>query len=329
MSTVLDSSPASAVPTWQPAWLSYVGSVATCMQSLGLDVDQTEVAGVSGYAFALSINHGLCPSGPTFLEWNRLSQGVSDLGRSTTTFYAQECYAGGRRNDRTRAHAREAFELARRETAAGRPCVVWGLGVPEFGVVYGVEGEDYLCVEGGPTPARVRWDAIDAPGGPFCLAFPTPRTVDSGRSARLALWRAVTLTLRPSFAANHRTQLPAYDYWVAQLRSGLAVRWSNSYNAQCWSEARRHAVEYIDRLATRLPGVAGPLRDAHVAYRVVADRLRAVATLFPWKDDRDAAVVEDRDAITLASEHLVAARNAEAQAALALRAALAALNTPN
>ncbi len=326
MPTTLDPSSASVGLTWQPAWLSYVGSVTTCLQALGVECDPAEVAGASGYAFAISINEGLCPSGPTCLEWNLLSQGVSDLGRSTTTYYAQECYVKHTRNDRTRAHAREAFELAKRETEAGRPCVVWGLGVAEFGVVHGTEGDEYLCVKGGPTPARVRWDEVDAPGGPFCLAFPTAREVDADQAARLALWRAVMMTRRPNYSARWTTQHGAYDFWIEELRAGHAVRWSTSYNAQCWAEAREHAAGYTDRLASRLPGAADALGDAHEAYRVVADHLKVVAKAFPWKDDFDSGVVDDPSVIEHAAEHLAAARDAEARAALALQAALSVLN---
>ena len=108
-----------------------------------------------------------CPSGPTSLEWAELSSGVLDLGRSAVAYVTGDCYADDLKNERTRAHARTVFEMVRREVEAGRPAVVWGLGIPEFGVVRGVEGEEYLTLPYGPVPDRVRWDEIDAPGGPF------------------------------------------------------------------------------------------------------------------------------------------------------------------
>ena len=128
---------------WQGTWLTWVGATTMCLNALGEDCDPIDVSGFSGYAFALSINEGLCPSGPTMLEWASLGTGVlTSLGRTVKTFFSGDCFVGEFRNDRTRAHARLAFEMATREIEAGRPCVVWGLGVPEFGVVRGIEGDE-------------------------------------------------------------------------------------------------------------------------------------------------------------------------------------------
>ncbi|MHC4469351.1 MAG: hypothetical protein ACYS99_00170, partial [Planctomycetota bacterium] len=196
------------IPTC-PAWLSWVGATTSCLNALGVDCDTTDVAGRSGYAFALSINEGLCPSGPTCLDWNALATGVENLGRSTLTFASGDCFTEGHRSDRTLAHAREVFELVRREVGAGRPCVVWGLGLPEFGVVRGVEGEEYLCIASCPTPERVRWDEIDAPGGPYVLAFPTPN-VCHGDPDRDAIRGGVMMMTRPDHGPRWTCGLRAY-----------------------------------------------------------------------------------------------------------------------
>ncbi len=299
---------------WRPAWLSWVGATTMCLNALDVECDMADVAGHSGYAFALAINEGLCASGPTFVEWADLSTGIPALGRSILSFVSKDCYTEGARNDRTRAHAQEAFELAGREAQAGRPCVVWGLGVPEFGVVRGIDDDHYLCVEGGPTPQRVCWDAIDAPGGPYVLAFPTPVAFSEERDFdREAVRRGVMMLTRPDYRNNMCCGIGAYDYWISELTEGHAVTWPNSYNSQCWSEARKLAAEFLGRLADRHPAVTS-LRSAHSAFETVSQRLSEIADLFPFTMKFEAEPITDPATIRKATASLQEAKASELQA---------------
>jgi hypothetical protein len=305
---------------WQGAWLSWVGSTTMCLKALGEDCDLVDVAGHSSYAFALSINDGMCPSGPTMLEWSSLATGVfTALGRTTETFISCDCFIGEFRNDRTRAHARQAFEMAARETEAGRPCVVWGLGVPEFGVVRGIEGDEYLGVAGGCTPERQKWDTIEAPGGPCVFAFPTPNQKQEDRD-RYAVLRAVRMMTRLPWSPKLAFGLPAYDAWIGHLGSKKANAWGNSYNTQCWAEARQQARDFIGRLAERNPAVSEPLGKAHEAYCKVAEAMTAVAEIFPFS--MEPGEVEDAAMIETAVDHLRKAKAAEAGALEAMIGAL-------
>ncbi len=296
---------------YEPAWLTWVGATTTCLRALGVDCDAADVAGHSGYAFAISINGGLCPSGPTDVDWAALVYGPQSLGRSTTTLLTGDCHTDGSRGERTEAHCRAVFDLIRGEIEAGRPCVLWGAGPPEFGVVRGIEGEDYLLVAGGPTPERLAWDAIDAPGGPYALAFPTPVRLHEDRDLT-ALRRAFAMLTRPQEGQSARRGLEAYDFWVEELRESRADAFGNSYNAQCWAEARRRAKTFIGRIADCYGVEGGPIDRIRHAFIAVSDHLDQVAELFPFC--RDEGTVEDADRIEQAVAHLEAARTAEQSA---------------
>ncbi|MFG0253285.1 MAG: hypothetical protein ACF8NJ_10480 [Phycisphaerales bacterium JB038] len=310
----------SALIHYQPAWLSWVGATTMCLQALEVDCDAADVAGYSGYAFALAINDPLCPSGPSSVDWTSLDIGPLQLGRSTLNFLTGDCHTAKTRCQRTSAHCRHAFEIVRREVGANRPCVIWGAGLPEFGVVRGVEGEDYLCVEGGPTPARVRFDELNAPGGPYILAFPTEVKVDRGRDLA-ALVRAVDRLSKRDEGPGQKRGLSAYDAWAETLQAKRALRLGNSYNAQCWAEARGYAERFLGRLAQRYP-TAVRIALARDAFAEVAALLRAVADLFPFTTEE--GLVEDRQVLEPACEHLRQAREAEARGLARLEEALAA-----
>src|SRR5256886_6900685 len=159
------------------AWLSWVGATRGCLNALGVECDNTDVAGQSGYAFRMQIHQTLCPSGPTWFPWGSLLPGVHRLGRSTVAFHAPECHGGEWTNARTRGHCAAAFEFARREIEAGRPCVIWGAYIPEFAIAAGVEGDRYRVdsfkkCRSEPQPP-IRLDELDAPGGLYVLGFRT------------------------------------------------------------------------------------------------------------------------------------------------------------
>jgi len=307
---------------WEPSWLSWAGSVTTCLKALGVECCIAYVGGHSGYSFALSINEGICASGPTFLDWAALSSAIPGMGRSVMTYQSRECFTDDTRNERTLAHAKEAFELATREVEAGRPCVGWGLGIPEFGVIRGVEDEFYLCVPGGGIPERVKWDKLDAPGGPYLLTFPTP-------VKRLVNWdfdlesirRAVMMLTRPNHGANMTCSLEAYDYWCEQLKAKNAIMWANSYNAQCWSEARAQATSFLSVIAKDHPKV-NALISAQESFKTVFRNLSKIAEMFPFTMKFEDDKITDEKIIKTAVKHLQGAKEAESKAIEQLKDAL-------
>ena len=306
-------------PDHEPTWISWIGAATAVLRAVGLDVDATEVAGQSGYAFQLTINDGVCPSGPTCLSWAALAERTMPLGRSALTFTSGDCLTAETKSDRTVAHARRVFEIVSHEVGEGRPVVVWGIGIPEFSVVYGVEGEEYVVVPWGPVPERCRFDELDAPGGPAVFAWPTPRP-RMANADRLAVAAAVRALSRDGVDPHGPGGGDAYARWDDHLVAERAVTHGNSYNAQCWAEARRFARDFTARLAERndIPGLTG----ARKALEMSAGALGIVAETFPF--DFNPAPVTDATKIATAREALRAARAADATALAAFREALAA-----
>jgi hypothetical protein len=117
----------------QPSWLTWVTAVTACLRALGIDCDNVDVAGQSGYAFHMYVNSTVDVSGPTFVPWEELTAGCRNLGRSTLEFRMGDSSA---KDDRTPGEA-VRLDIAKREIDAGRPCVLWGIEMPEFAAVVG------------------------------------------------------------------------------------------------------------------------------------------------------------------------------------------------
>lgn len=313
------------VPTqveYRAAWLSWVGSTTGCLNALGVACDLADVAGYSGVAFFINVHEELCPSGPTAFDWQTLLRGVSCLGRSTLVFAAAEFPADGDREaglDRRRA----AYDLVALEIEAGRPCVLWGTYLPEFGIAVGVEDgsyrvESFKAHMGEPQPA-IPLDQLAAPGGPYVLAFPTTTEVPQRDADRYAVCHAVEMLEHRTACGPYATGVAGYETWIRALERGRAEAMGNSYNAQCWAEAKRFAHDFLSRLAERNRHAAKPLKQAVVEYAQAADAMGELAQLFPFPGEN--REVDDPAKRATGIEALHISRDAEARAADALRQA--------
>jgi len=298
---------------YHPAWLTWVASTTSCLNALGVECDTTDVAGYSGYAFMMNVPEDLCPSGPTAFDWGMLQVGVPWMGRSTLEFRGGTC--GGTPED-----FRATFAMVAREIEAGRPCVIWGTYVPEFGVAVGFQDDHYLVktfkpIVNEPEPP-IPYDKLDVPGGTYALAFPSAVSLPRDEADRSAVFHALEMLNHQSGHPAYRTGQAAYDVWIEALEANKADAFGNSYNAQCWAEAKRFARDFLRRLAGRNEVVAEPLGDAADAYAEAAEAMGKVAELFPFPDPE--RKVDDPEVWEQAVAALRTAEAAEARAAEAL-----------
>jgi len=306
----MDDAKAVMVPMevqWSPARLTWVAATTTCLRAFGVDCDQPDVAGLSGYAFVLDVHRQLCPSGPTAFDWRPLTEGVPFVGRSTQEF-------GGPGSD-----LRGAYEFSAGEIAAGRPCVIWGAYVPEFAVAIGVEDGAFLVksfreVTGEPQPP-IPCEELQVPGGPYALAFPASVQADRAAGDRHAIARAATILAAPGGGPDYGHGLAGYDIWIEALEADRADPSGNAYNTQCYTEGRRFAHEFLKRVAARNPEVAEPLGQAALAYAEAREAMEELARVFPFPAHDE---VRDPANRAKATDLLRRAQAAEGRAAEAL-----------
>jgi hypothetical protein len=298
---------------YRPAWLTWVAATTTCLQALGVEGDQADVAGFSGYAFHLGIHEEVCPSGPTVLDWTRLSRGVHSLGRGTVELRSPCGEGSGRAREES---CRAALELVRSEIEGGRPCVLWGTYVPEFGVVVGLEDESYEVktfkeVLHQEQPS-IRYDETVTPGGIYALGFPAAAEYGELQRDLEGVLEALRLWSRPAYG-QYRFGADGYDAWIEALESKRAGRFGCGYNAACYAEGRRLAQKFLERMSTRRPLAADLLRQATEAYREAAEAMGRLGEVFPFGHDEQGPVTAAHkidEAVGLLAE----ARDAESRA---------------
>lgn len=302
-----------------PSWLTWVTAATGCLRALGLDVDNVDVAGHSGYAFHMCITNVAGVEGPTVLPLEDLANGCRMLGRGTLELQG----ANWREAVDAGADSDEAYQLARRELDLGRPSIMWGTGLPEFGVITGYEADEYLYRWSGDPDQelRVRYNDLSSPGGRYLLMFPTQTEFPRAEADRVALANALHFLHRRPELPHLRFGLEAYDVWIAALQGKRANGFGNNYCAQCFSNGKQYARDFVGRLAARNEHAAGPLDEAIIAYEDCADAMGIVAQTFPFPGPEEENI-EDLVSIDQAAEALATARDAEMRAAGAMAEAL-------
>ena len=286
-----------------------MGATTSCLRALGVECDKIDVAGMSGYAFHFCIRDNVCPSGPTLLNLEALSYGTQFLGRSTAQSWGVQGFAPGELDEHSRSQCRAAFELAKRELDAGRPCVVAGVSQCEFGFVVGYDGDSYVNQDG----HAVRYDQIDpsGAGGAYVLGFPGTVASLGRRATRYALHNATAMFNNP-FWPGTDCGGKAYDQWMRALRERRADAFGCGYNAACYAEGRRLAHGFLHRLTQSDDFLAAALSDAVVLYERAAQAMETVERLLPVSGGDGA--IRDDGRIAQAVEALRTAREAECQA---------------
>jgi hypothetical protein len=200
--------------------------------------------------------------------------------------------------------------------------VIWGAHVPEFGIAVGVEDRKYIVESLTEKHDPIPFDKLSACVGAQVLAFPTAAGRMGVERDSSALHHALACLSFQTGDPKYACGQAAYDRWIAAMESGKTDPFGNSYNTQCWTDAKRMAHAFVTRLAERNAAVSKQLGAAAAAYAEVVAAMERVADLFPFPDSEKK--VEDPKIRAQAIEPFRAAKAAEAKATNALAAAVAA-----
>ncbi|MGE5379312.1 MAG: ArsR/SmtB family transcription factor [Candidatus Saccharibacteria bacterium] len=304
--------------SFQGSWISYYGAMASLFASQGIKCDPAEVAGRSGYAFIINVARGkLCPSGPTALgmeAWVQIREGTETAGfllEHWTDYSASE--GGSKPSVKELEKMKRLFDRVCNEIDRGRPAVVWGLGLPEYGIVNGYSGDAYIAsivLSRGEPDVEIKYYQLDAPGcyDAYFIKGPNTRKDDP----KQALARALRFASGEVGAEKgYINGLQALADWADALESSEADSTSylgNSYVGECTVEARHLASVYLGRLAKTTGRTE--LESASKAYLSVSEQMAKFTALFPFAPQGELKPADRMAGATLLREALDLERTA-------------------
>lgn len=282
---------------YQPCWISYTGAMAGALRSLGVNCDTTDIGGHSGYAFIVNVLKGeFCPSGPTAFytdTYEKLHWGVQNLGWKIVHWFDEGSYPRVEEASSPQdvERAQRLFDLVRVEIEQNRPVVLWGLHIPEYGIVKGIRGNSYLTSSFksliGQPEEPVLYIDLKAPGCLDAYFFRETIDVDAEKADRDAVDRGLRFARCLTPAVERYVNGPrAWAEWADILENHpeQELYHGNSYNAACYHEARQMASEFLDRVAKRRKGAyTRHLGEASKIYGQMARLLGEFTKIFPFK----------------------------------------------
>jgi len=282
---------------YMPCWLSYTGAVAGSLKALGMDCDVIDVGGRSGYSFMINVAKGVtCESGPTALHnetWDMIYRGSASLGVKMEHWYDDHDYPAkaGSPTPEELEKAKRLFERVKQEIDKDRPVVLWGLDVPEYGIVKGYDGDSYIVSTyrslSGTPDTPVLYHDLRAPGCLDAYYF-GEKTKKSPAADKQALERAVRFAsgdvpVNPRYVAGPG----ALDEWASVLENAPDAKqtyFGNSYIGACYAEGRQVSAAFLKRLAKKQKGKqATHLSEAAKCYEKGSELLTQFTKIFPFK----------------------------------------------
>lgn len=300
---------------YQPCWLSYTGAMAGSLKALGVDCDIIDVGGHSGYAFLINVSKSVtCPSGPTALPsetWRQIRKATGNLGWTLEHYEYPHSYpeVEGKHTPKEIEIARKLFEKIKQEiNEKDRPVVLWGLVVPEYGIVNGYEGESYLTstfrhLTNKPEDPILFYD-LKAPGCLEALFFKHKVEPDLAQLGIGALERAISFAEASiPIHGNYVAGPVALDEWANVLENLPEEKQNyhgNSYVAACVHEGRMISGEYLERLSEKhFVKHSEHLLAAAECYTKGAKLMEEFTRIFPFKFQGEMKIKDRKKAAEL------------------------------
>ena len=284
---------------YQPCWLSYTGAIAGSLRALGVNCDPTDVGGYSGYAFIINVAKGVtCPSGPTALPletWKQIHKGTESLGWTMKHYEYPHSYPAEEGNPTPQEIeiAKNLFKKIKQEIdERDKPVVLWGLAIPEYGIVKGYEGDFYITstfrsLINQPEEPILFYD-LKAPGCIDAFFFRDRVERDAAVADREALERAINFAEAKVPIHDKYVGGPAaLDEWaniLENLPEDKQNYHGNSYVGACVGEGRFMSAEFLKRLSKKYQGKQSKnLQEAAGCYEKGAELMKEFVRVFPFK----------------------------------------------
>ncbi len=286
---------------FDPSWVSFLGCFSGVLQSMGGPWDIVDLAGFSGYSFLINVaKNKLCPSGPTVFRasiWRKMVRSLENLGFQVESYFDEKTYPQGDElstEDKRRALKFRNWVINQLKKTQN-PVIVWGVPIPEFAVINGVKGKNYVCStfrsSVGAHEDPVHFEQLQAPGGLLGYAITDPIREKwkryGCRRDYESIQQAVSFTKHFKAVNGYVLGIEAYEEWARNLEY-LAESESdyhgNSYVGECLLEQKTNTIVFISRLLKRHSNTKwrNSIQKAIEEYSHVVDLLKKFQKIFPF-----------------------------------------------
>lgn len=284
---------------FQKHLLTFIGAVTGAFNSLGKKVTVDEIAGFTGYGFLLNVpKQGLWSSSPTSHNgFDIIIKALSKFGWRIKKYHEPESLPSDFSHSkplsmRDDVRAKNLFEMIKKEIDKDKPVVLWGVHVPEYGIVTGYNNDNYVVSSIHTLDARFKnqipYNRLDAEGAVFVYMFDRKiNTKIESKDHKESIKRAIMFAESKKLAFNiFVSGVDAYDTWIEHLEEGLTEDtkyFGNQYMINSYLDARKSVVEYLGKLIKIYRGTPqiNELYQTFHEYQKVVKIYKMLSKLFP------------------------------------------------
>ncbi len=297
----------SSNPVYQSGWNSYISTVSGILEALGMNDDYIYLSGRSGFCFIFKMPRGsssyLGEGAISEKAWKEIYEGTESFGWKINEWRSQRVYlhmwnlTGEDFETAKEMFYRIRFIIDQYDT----PVALWGVRVPNFGIVKGYDDDSYIVSTYYRKESRkdtpVRYDSL-YPLETFKFLYFTKR--DEIRSVeeedKKSITRAIKMARgidiapeRQILGSEHIAGLEAYDEFARtllefDLNLHPLLKLGTAFYSRFYHDAKCVAMEYLERVARKYASSpqAGPLLKASKEYRAIKNIFDECIELFPY-----------------------------------------------
>ncbi len=294
----------SVNPLYQSGWNSYISSVSGVLESLGVNDDYIQLSGHSAYCFIFKVSIGAISFlGEGILSdkaWEEIYKGTESFGWKINEWKSERVYphmwnlTGEDFETAKEMFYRIRFIIDEYDT----PVVLWGLRVPNFGIVKGYDDDSYIVStyyrKEALKDTPVRYDSIYAHGSFKFLYFTKSADIKSVEEEdKISILRAINMAKGvnvtpentilgykyisgPKAYNEFADILLNFDTTIPDIATGFHGRY--------YQDAKAVATDYLERLARKYASLPQGelLLNASKQYRVIKNIFEEFMVLFPY-----------------------------------------------
>ncbi|MBN1231894.1 MAG: hypothetical protein JXA60_00880 [Candidatus Coatesbacteria bacterium] len=291
----------------KPYNTSLMGVITGISSYYELPFSDEEMFGLSAHAFLVNIHDILCPSGP--YVWN--DEWFYELLKNTGI---EATFLGFFSADNTTEERNNIEKTIREHIESNNPCYVVNMdnqiiyGYDETGLLLSQPWSDCVCT----TPQKLTYATWDEFGKELHVAFFSFRKCEP-KDRKLAIKESLAhavklLESKDDFSPpRYATGLKAYDNWISAVSNDHGASHGSWWNSVVWSECRKMAGNFLERLIKDSIGDPGIARRLSDNYRMISDIMLEVSNKEMDKEEKIRKLKEiqsmEKDSLALLKEY--------------------------
>ena len=254
-------------PEFEDNALTLMGAITGVLKASGSNLSVEDIAGLTGQCFLTIVGSDrlwvTAPESHNLLE--TFLKVLESIGHKFSKYHDAGSLPSNEDFSQPLSvedekRARKLLNIVKKEIDKDKPVILWGIPVPEWGIVKGYKNDNYIVSTFVPIHEefdnQIPYDKISAVGGIIALRIEGDFKEKIFKTDyKKSIERAISISKENIFGrTNHITGLEAYDRWIYLLENEEdrgTKYFGNSYLIRFFHAGKQNALSYLEKLGNK------------------------------------------------------------------------------